>query len=58
VTADVSRQTFTATLEDSGRGSGRWLVVPFDARDCPSCARRRAGRDAPQPELLSDRPRT
>jgi hypothetical protein len=23
---------FTATLEDSGRGGGRWLVVPVDAR--------------------------
>jgi hypothetical protein len=26
-------QSFTATLEESGRGGGRWLVVPFDARD-------------------------
>ena len=24
---------FTATLEDSARGGGRWLVVPFDARE-------------------------
>jgi bifunctional DNA-binding transcriptional regulator/antitoxin component of YhaV-PrlF toxin-antitoxin module len=24
---------FTATLEDSGRGGGRWLVVPVDARE-------------------------
>jgi bifunctional DNA-binding transcriptional regulator/antitoxin component of YhaV-PrlF toxin-antitoxin module len=24
--------TFTATLEESGRGGGRWVVAPFDAR--------------------------
>jgi hypothetical protein len=24
---------FTATLEDAGRGGGRWLVVPFDAKE-------------------------
>jgi bacteriocin resistance YdeI/OmpD-like protein/uncharacterized protein DUF1905 len=29
----VSPQRFTATLEASDRGGGRWLVVPFDARE-------------------------
>jgi bifunctional DNA-binding transcriptional regulator/antitoxin component of YhaV-PrlF toxin-antitoxin module len=28
----VTPQRFTATLEASDRGGGRWLVVPFDAR--------------------------
>jgi bacteriocin resistance YdeI/OmpD-like protein/uncharacterized protein DUF1905 len=26
-------QRFKATLEDSGRGGGRWLEVPFDAKE-------------------------
>jgi bifunctional DNA-binding transcriptional regulator/antitoxin component of YhaV-PrlF toxin-antitoxin module len=29
----VSAETFTATLEESGRGGGHWLAVPFDARE-------------------------
>jgi hypothetical protein len=29
----VSRQAFSAALEDSGRGGGRWVQVPFDARE-------------------------
>jgi bifunctional DNA-binding transcriptional regulator/antitoxin component of YhaV-PrlF toxin-antitoxin module len=29
----VTPQRFTATLEASDRGGGRWLVVPFDARE-------------------------
>lgn len=30
---------FTATLEESGRGGGHWIVVPFDARDAFGQAR-------------------
>jgi Bacteriocin-protection, YdeI or OmpD-Associated/Domain of unknown function (DUF1905) len=29
----MSRQAFSAPLGDSGRGGGRWVRVPFDARD-------------------------
>jgi hypothetical protein len=28
----MARQRFTATLEEAGRGGGRWVRVPFDAR--------------------------
>jgi bifunctional DNA-binding transcriptional regulator/antitoxin component of YhaV-PrlF toxin-antitoxin module len=29
----MAEQRFTATLQDSGRGGGRWLEVPFDPRE-------------------------
>jgi hypothetical protein len=29
----LPEQRFKATLEDSGRGGGRWLRVPFDANE-------------------------
>jgi bifunctional DNA-binding transcriptional regulator/antitoxin component of YhaV-PrlF toxin-antitoxin module len=29
----MSRQSFTAPLGESGRGGGRWVQVPFDARE-------------------------
>lgn len=29
----MPRQTFTATLEESGRGGGHCVAVPFDARE-------------------------
>ncbi|HTN22829.1 MAG TPA: YdeI/OmpD-associated family protein [Solirubrobacteraceae bacterium] len=35
----MGAMTFTATLEDSGRGGGRWVVVPFDAREAFGQAR-------------------
>lgn len=37
--AVVSRMAFTATLEESGRGGGHWVVVPFDAREAFGQAR-------------------
>ncbi len=35
----MSAVRFTATLEQSGRGGGRWLAVPFDAREAFGQAR-------------------
>jgi hypothetical protein len=29
----MAEQRFTAVLEDSGRGGGRWLEVPFNAKE-------------------------
>jgi hypothetical protein len=29
----MAEQRFTAALEDSGRGGGRWLEVPFDPKE-------------------------
>jgi len=29
----MSRQSFSAALRESGRGGGRWVQVPFDARE-------------------------
>ena len=29
----MAAQRFTATLEESGRGGGHWVPVPFDARE-------------------------
>jgi bifunctional DNA-binding transcriptional regulator/antitoxin component of YhaV-PrlF toxin-antitoxin module len=29
----MSRQSFSAPLGESGRGGGRWVQVPFDARE-------------------------
>jgi bifunctional DNA-binding transcriptional regulator/antitoxin component of YhaV-PrlF toxin-antitoxin module len=29
----MPEQRFTAELQDSGRGGGRWLEMPFDAKD-------------------------
>jgi hypothetical protein len=29
----MTEQRFTATLQDSGRGGGRWLEVPFDPKE-------------------------
>ena len=36
----MSRQSFSAPLRESGRGGGRWVQVPFDARDVFGEARR------------------
>jgi len=35
----VSRQAFSAPLAESDRGGGRWVVVPFDAREAFGVAR-------------------
>jgi hypothetical protein len=37
--ATMSRQTFSAPLGESGRGGGRWVHVPFDAREAFGSAR-------------------
>jgi hypothetical protein len=38
-----SAHTFTATLQESDRGVGRWLEVPFDPREVFGEARPRVG---------------
>jgi hypothetical protein len=35
----MTEQRFTATLQDSGRGGGHWLEVPFDAKEAFGAAR-------------------
>ena len=35
----MAAQRFTATLEESGRGGGHWVLVPFDARESFGAAR-------------------
>lgn len=35
----MSRRSFTAALSESGRGGGRWIELPFDAREVFGVAR-------------------